>query len=137
MMRGDRSLVDGEGDRLGEGEAIVLYFVGRRVGGGRSDRLSDDEVGSRPSPISGTSTDEVLNTFRHQRLVHQRTPWNTLLFGLRSTPFGIKGWFTKWLPPVDARSQRFVGVEGIEPTNNAAEQAIRPAVLWRKALKVP
>lgn len=27
---------------------------------------------------------------------------------------------------------RFVGVEGIEPTNNAAEQAIRPAVLWRK-----
>lgn len=27
---------------------------------------------------------------------------------------------------------RFVGVEGLEPTNNAAEQAIRPAVLWRK-----
>lgn len=26
----------------------------------------------------------------------------------------------------------FVTVEGIEPTNNAAEQAIRPAVLWRK-----
>lgn len=26
----------------------------------------------------------------------------------------------------------FVRVEGIEPTNNAAERAIRPAVLWRK-----
>lgn len=26
----------------------------------------------------------------------------------------------------------FVTLEGIEPTNNAAEQAIRPAVLWRK-----
>lgn len=26
----------------------------------------------------------------------------------------------------------FVDVEGIEPTNNAAEQAVRPAVLWRK-----
>lgn len=26
----------------------------------------------------------------------------------------------------------FVTVEGLEPTNNAAEQAIRPAVLWRK-----
>jgi transposase len=26
----------------------------------------------------------------------------------------------------------FVTVPGIEPTNNAAEQAIRPAVLWRK-----
>lgn len=26
----------------------------------------------------------------------------------------------------------FVAVEGVEPTNNAAEQAVRPAVLWRK-----
>jgi transposase len=26
----------------------------------------------------------------------------------------------------------FVTVEGLEPTNNAAEQAIRPAVLWRR-----
>jgi transposase len=26
----------------------------------------------------------------------------------------------------------FVTTEGIEPTNNAAEQALRPAVLWRK-----
>ncbi len=26
----------------------------------------------------------------------------------------------------------FLFVEGIEPTNNAAERALRPAVLWRK-----
>ena len=26
----------------------------------------------------------------------------------------------------------FARVEGIEPTNNAAERALRPAVLWRK-----
>ena len=26
----------------------------------------------------------------------------------------------------------FVDTEGVEPTNNAAERAIRPAVLWRK-----
>ncbi len=26
----------------------------------------------------------------------------------------------------------FVTVEGVEPTNNAAERALRPAVLWRK-----
>jgi transposase len=26
----------------------------------------------------------------------------------------------------------FVGVEGVEPTNNAAERGVRPAVLWRK-----
>ncbi|NCR77616.1 MAG: transposase [Microcystis aeruginosa K13-06] len=28
----------------------------------------------------------------------------------------------------------FVTVEGLEPTNNAAERAIRPAVLWRRPL---
>jgi transposase len=26
----------------------------------------------------------------------------------------------------------FVTTEGVEPTNNAAERALRPAVLWRK-----
>jgi len=26
----------------------------------------------------------------------------------------------------------FARVEGVEPTNNAAERALRPAVLWRK-----
>ena len=26
----------------------------------------------------------------------------------------------------------FVYVEGVEPTNNAAERAVRPGVLWRK-----
>jgi transposase len=26
----------------------------------------------------------------------------------------------------------FASVEGVEPTNNAAERAVRPAVLWRK-----
>ncbi len=26
----------------------------------------------------------------------------------------------------------FVNVEGVEPTNNAAERAIRPAVIWRR-----
>ncbi len=26
----------------------------------------------------------------------------------------------------------FVSVDGVEPTNNAAEQALRPAVVWRK-----
>jgi transposase len=26
----------------------------------------------------------------------------------------------------------FVSVEGVEPTNNAAERALRPAVLWRR-----
>jgi transposase len=33
---------------------------------------------------------------------------------------------------VEAALWTFVRVEGVEPTNNAAERAVRPAVLWRK-----
>ncbi len=35
---------------------------------------------------------------------------------------------TKWW----AALWTFARVEGVEPTNNAAERALRPAVLWRK-----
>jgi transposase len=35
---------------------------------------------------------------------------------------------TKWWPAL----WTFARVEGVEPTNNAAERALRPAVLWRK-----
>jgi hypothetical protein len=35
---------------------------------------------------------------------------------------------TKWWPAV----WTFARVEGVEPTNNVAERALRPAVLWRK-----
>jgi hypothetical protein len=30
------------------------------------------------------------------------------------------------------RSRTFLEVEGVEPTNNASERALRPAVIWRK-----
>lgn len=33
---------------------------------------------------------------------------------------------------LEAAFWTFVAIEGIEPTNNAAERALRPAVLWRK-----
>jgi transposase len=33
---------------------------------------------------------------------------------------------------VEAALWTFARVEGLEPTNNAAERALRPAVLWRK-----
>jgi transposase len=35
---------------------------------------------------------------------------------------------SKWWPAL----WTFARVEGVEPTNNAAERALRPAVLWRK-----
>jgi transposase len=34
----------------------------------------------------------------------------------------------KWWPAL----WTFAGVEGVEPTNNVSERALRPAVLWRK-----
>jgi transposase len=33
---------------------------------------------------------------------------------------------------VEPALRLFVRVEGIEPTNNAAERALRPAVIWRR-----
>jgi transposase len=41
-------------------------------------------------------------------------------------------WFCKELYDHRARLWTFVDVEGVEPTNNAAEQALRHAVIWRK-----
>jgi transposase len=44
----------------------------------------------------------------------------------RAAPLGrelLKQWESLWT---------FVRLEGVEPTNNAAEQAVRPGVLWRK-----
>ena len=35
---------------------------------------------------------------------------------------------TKWWPAL----WTFARVEGVDPTNNVAERALRPAVLWRK-----
>ena len=38
----------------------------------------------------------------------------------------------KTILKLEALLWTFTQVEGIEPTNNAAERAIRPAVLWKK-----
>jgi transposase len=40
--------------------------------------------------------------------------------------------FCRQLKKHEARLWVFVNVQGIEPTNNAAERALRPAVIWRK-----
>jgi transposase len=48
------------------------------------------------------------------------------------TPFAKTVRTCRQLLKVEPALWLFVEVEGIEPTNNAAEQAIRPAVLWRK-----
>ena len=44
-----------------------------------------------------------------------------------------KSRFCRALLKDEAHLWSFCRVEGVEPTNNAAERALRPAVLWRKA----
>ncbi len=41
---------------------------------------------------------------------------------------GLCRGLTKWWPAL----WTFARVEGVEPTNNVSERALRPAVLWRK-----
>jgi len=48
------------------------------------------------------------------------------------TPLAKTARTCQQLLKVESALWLFVTVEGVEPTNNAAEQAIRPAVLWRR-----
>ena len=43
-------------------------------------------------------------------------------------PAGLSRELTKWWPAL----WTFARIEGVEPTNNVSERALRPAVLWRK-----
>ncbi|MEO1560183.1 MAG: transposase [Cyanobacteria bacterium J06632_19] len=48
------------------------------------------------------------------------------------TPFAKTVRTCRQLLKVEPALWLFVEVEGVEPTNNAAERAIRPAVIWRR-----
>ena len=48
------------------------------------------------------------------------------------TPFAKTVRTCRQLLKVEPALWLFVTVEGVEPTNNAAERAIRPAVIWRR-----
>ena len=48
------------------------------------------------------------------------------------TPLGKTGRTCIKMLKLEPAFWTFVAIEGIEPTNNAAERALRPAVLWRK-----
>lgn len=48
------------------------------------------------------------------------------------TPFAKTVRTCRQLLKVEAALWLFVTIEGVEPTNNAAERAIRPAVIWRR-----
>jgi transposase len=68
----------------------------------------------------------------HQALIPVRIAMHELLTdGVSSPEAKIAGLSRELLAQWDAL-WTFSRVEGVEPTNNAAERALRPAVLWRK-----
>ena len=69
-------------------------------------------------------------TLQAARLPIQQAMWDTLTAGQdECNAFG--SFCQDVLPRWDAL-WTFASVDGVEPTNNAAERALRPAVLWRK-----
>jgi transposase len=67
-----------------------------------------------------------------ERLVEVETSFGALLGeGLVSTDKKLQG-FCKKLLELGEALFLFTRVEGVEPTNNRAERALRPVVLWRK-----
>ena len=71
--------------------------------------------------------------FRSDTLAWLRAEVADVLEAGASSPAGQTAGACKSLRAVEASLFTFVSVEGVEPTNNAAERALRHAVCWRKA----
>jgi transposase len=114
LKRAFQAVVDRGGEaesigRLGLAEIGRLFALWHRFRAGECDRR---ELRRRLIPLQA----------RMGRLLRrgQKNPdWKAA---------GLCRELTKWWPALWS----FARVEGVEPTNNVAERALRPAVLWRK-----
>jgi transposase len=114
LKRGFQALVDRSGEaepigRWGLAEIKRLFALWHRFRAGEFDR---QELRRRLVPLQA----------RLGRLLRrgQENPDRKAA--------GLCRELTKWWPAL----WTFARVEGVEPTNNVAERALRPAVLWRK-----
>jgi hypothetical protein len=94
-----------------------LFRLWRRV---RDGTLSRGEFQLLVSPIRVRVESLLTQGANYQIGSREKTP---LAKTVRTCRQLLKLEFALWL---------FITVEGLEPTNNAAERAIRPAVLWRR-----
>lgn len=94
-----------------------LFRLWRRV---RDGTLSGREFQSLVSPIQARVGSLLTQGANYQIGSREKTP---LAKTVRTCRQLLKLEPALWL---------FIMVEGLEPTNNAAERAIRPAVLWRR-----
>lgn len=114
LTRNLRGLAEGaQADDLWAAQALVhvdrLWQLWAHVRAGWLDRLQLQEA------VRGVQDD--LQALLQCGTTH---PWRRVVGLCRDV---LRQWQALWT---------FVRVEGVEPTNNAAEQALRPAVLWRK-----
>lgn len=75
---------------------------------------------------------EVVKDIREQILASLQQAADCEVSYREKTPLSKTVRTCRQLLKVESAMWLFVTVEGIEPTNNAAERAIRPAVIWRR-----
>lgn len=86
----------------------------------RNQQLTRSELIQAVEPIQAKFSSILLEAAELQIDEHEKTP---LAKTVRTCRNLLKLELALWL---------FVREEGVEPTNNAAERAIRPAVIWRR-----
>ena len=94
-----------------------LFRLWHRV---RDGTLSRSKFQSLVLPIQERLRDILSSTAQYQIGYREKTPLAKTVRTCRQ------------LQKVEPALWLFITVEGLEPTNNAAERAIRPAVLWRR-----
>ncbi len=103
--------------------------------GGRAKELGEQLLGFAEDVFhwwyrvrDGTLARSSLRT-----LINSQRPWlRDLLQSGAALPCAKTAAFCANLLELEPALWTFVRIEGVEPTNNAAERALRPAVLWRR-----
>lgn len=86
----------------------------------RNGQLTRSDLGQAVEPIKAEFLSQLHEAAELQISEHEKTP---LAKTVRTCRNLLKLFDSLWL---------FVREDGVEPTNNAAERAIRPAVIWRR-----
>ena len=122
LRREFQKIAEGSGASRQVGRDLIaqekkLFRLWRRV---RDGTLSRKEFQLLVLPIRSRVEEILTQTAEFEIGSREKTPWAKTVRTCRQL---LKVEVALWL---------FVEVENLEPTNNSAERAIRPAVLWKK-----
>jgi Transposase IS66 family/zinc-finger binding domain of transposase IS66 len=99
------------------GQEKLLFNLWHRF---RNEQLTSSELRQAVEPIQAKFSSILMEAAELQIGEHEKTPLTKTVRTCRNL---LKLSDSLWL---------FVREDGVEPTNNAAERAIRPAVIWRR-----